>query len=237
MRSDNGTNKFLAYALIAGGVIVLAANMGWFGAVGQWVWALLFLAGGAAFLYYYTSDRQRWWLLIPGFALLATGLTMLMGNLGGPLFLALIGAAFLAVFFTDKSRWWALIPGGVLATLAVVNWVEIANPRYDAGWLFFLGLAATFGYLYMRPDGGERQLWAVWPALVGLAMALLGFVNTSVGGLVAPLALIGLGVYLFTRRPKTEEPPAGAQHEGSQKGHQEGSQLNDLEEHQQGGQP
>ena len=214
VNQETGTNKIWAYALIAFGALLLAANMGWFGAVSNWLWALLFLAGGAAFVYHYMINRERWWALIPGFAMVATGLTMLLGNAGGPIFLALIGAGFLVVFFTNKSRWWALIPGGVLATLAVVNWVEIANPRYDAGWLFFLGIAATFGYLYMRPDGGERQPWAVWPAVVGLGMALLGFVNTPVGGLVAPLALIGLGVYLFTKRPKSGEsqPP--------QEGHQ-----------------
>lgn len=206
MNQENGTSKIWAYALIALGALLLAANMGWFGAVSNWLWALLFMAGGAAFVYHYLNNRERWWALIPGFALVATGLTMLLGNAGGPIFLALIGAAFLAVFFTNKDRWWALIPGGVLATLAVVNWVELANPRYDAGWLFFLGIAATFGYLYRRPDGGERQPWAVWPAVVGLGMALLGFVNTPLGGLVAPLALIGLGVYLITRRGKPEEP-------------------------------
>ena len=161
MNQENGTSKIWAYALIALGALLLAANMGWFGAVSNWLWALLFMAGGAAFVYHYLNNRERWW---------------------------------------------ALIPGGVLATLAVVNWVELANPRYDAGWLFFLGIAATFGYLYRRPDGGERQPWAVWPAVVGLGMALLGFVNTPLGGLVAPLALIGLGVYLFTRRGKPEEP-------------------------------
>jgi hypothetical protein len=214
VNQENGTSKIWAYALIALGALLLAANMGWFGAVSNWLWALLFMAGGAAFVYHYLNNRERWWALIPGFALVATGLTMLLGNAGGPIFLALIGAAFLAAFLTNKDRWWALIPGGVLATLAVVNWVELANPRYDAGWLFFLGIAATFGYLYRRPDGGERQPWAVWPAVVGLGMALLGFVNTPLGGLVAPLALIGLGVYLITRRGKPEvpQPPqAGSQ--------------------------
>lgn len=209
MNNETGTNKIWAYALIAFGALLLAANMGWFGAVSNWVWALLFLAGGAAFVYHYMNNRERWWALIPGFAMVATGLTMLMGNAGGPIFLGLIGLAFIAVFTTNKERWWAVIPGGVLTTLAVVDWLEIANPRFDAGWVFFLGIALTFGFLYLRPDGGQVQRWAVWPAVVGLGMALLNFMSTSVGSLIAPLALIGLGVYLYTRRskPAEEQPP------------------------------
>lgn len=202
MNFADGSKKGWAYLLIAGGALLLAANMGWLGAMTGWLWGLLFLAGGGAFLYYFMQNRQHWWALIPGFALAATGLTTLLGAGGGPLFLALLGAGFLAVFLTNKERWWAVIPGGVLLTLALVDWVEVGAPGYDSGWLLFLGIAATFGFLYLRPDGGVKQRWAVWPAVAGLAMGLLGLLDTSMGGLLAPLALIGLGVYLFTRDSK-----------------------------------
>lgn len=200
MSNDTGKNRLWAYALIILGALLLAANLGWVGAMSNWVWALLFIGGGAAFLqHYFFKNRQAWWALIPGFALAATGLTMLLGNAGGPIFMALLAAGFLAVFLSNKQRWWAVIPGGILATLAVVDWLELVNPRLDTGWVFFLGVAATFGFLYFRPDGGARLNWAVWPAVAGLGVALLSFVSTSAGGIVAPLVLIGLGVYLFTR--------------------------------------
>lgn len=202
MSNENGKNRLWAYALIALGALLLAANLGWVGSVTNWMWGVLFIAGGALFLQHFARNRQDWWALIPGFALAATGLTMLLGNAGGPIFLLLMGLGFLTVFLTNKQQWWAVIPGGILTTLALVDWLQFANPRLETGWVFFLGVAATFGFLYLRPDGGTRHSWAVWPAVAGLGIALLNFVSTSAGGIVAPLALIGLGAYLFMRGKK-----------------------------------
>src|SRR5690554_6840515 len=156
------------------------------------------------------SSTEKTW----AYALIAFGALALAANLGwlgafgagGPIFLALLSAGFLALFATNRKRWWAVIPGGVLATLALVDWAELAAPRMETGWLFFLGVAATFGFLYLRPDGGARQRWAVWPAVAGVALAVLDFVSTSVGSLLAPIALIGLGAYLFTRGSKRTQP-------------------------------
>lgn len=149
------------------------------------------------------SNSEKTW----GYALIGFGALMLAANMGwlgafgagGPIFLALLSAVFLAVFVNDRKRWWAVIPGGILATLALVDWVELTVPRLETGWLFFLGVAATFGFLYLRPDGGARKRWAVWPAGVAVGIALLDLLETASGSVIAPLALIGLGVFLFTR--------------------------------------
>ena len=154
------------------------------------------------------SSTEKTW----AYALIAFGALALAANLGwlgafgagGPIFLALLSAGFLALFATNRKRWWAVIPGGVLATLALVDWAELAAPRMETGWLFFLGVAATFGFLYLRPDGGTRKRWAVWPAAIAVGIALLDLLETSSGGLVAPLALIGLGAFLFTRDSKKD---------------------------------
>ena len=85
---DRG-RSFWAYVLVAAGVVLLAANLGWFAGVGSWVWALLFLAGGAAFLYHYVNHREEWWALIPGSALAGIGVTVLAGDAGGPALVAI----------------------------------------------------------------------------------------------------------------------------------------------------
>lgn len=200
-----------AILLIAGGILLLAGNLGWFGWVGDWLWAVLFLGGGAAFLYRYSTDRKQWWPLIPGFALAAIGLAILLDDAAGPVFLGLIGLAFLSVYLTGRERWWAVIPAGVLLTLAVVALIEEAAPRVDAGWIFFLGLAATFGFLYYEPEGREKRRWALYPAVAALALALLTFLDTGAGGVVVPLALIAVGGYLIWRQGgggATQGPPS-----------------------------
>lgn len=196
---DRG-RSFWAYVLVAAGVVLLAANLGWFAGVGSWVWALLFLAGGAAFLYHYVNHREEWWALIPGSALAGIGVTVLAGDAGGPVFLGLLGAGFAAVYLSGRQRWWAVIPAGALLTLALVAWLEEVGPRIDAGWVFMLGLAATFGYLYLLPEGQGKQRWAVYPALAMAAIAVLACFDTSLGGIVGPLLLIGAGAYLIWRR-------------------------------------
>ena len=52
-----------AYLLIVGGLVLLAMQLGWLGWLSDWLWAAVFLAGGAAFAYQYRVDPQRWWEL------------------------------------------------------------------------------------------------------------------------------------------------------------------------------
>jgi hypothetical protein len=185
-----------AYALIALGVLFLATNFGWFNWLTSWLWTSLFILGGGAFLYVYYQDRSRWWALIPGFALLAIGVAALSGNAAGGFFLALLGAGFAAVYLSNRKRWWAIIPAGVLFTLALIAWFDTARPGADMGWLFFLGIAVTFGVLFFIP---ERQRWAIYPALGSLAFMLIILVS-QLGVWFVSLGLIIVGVYLVWRQ-------------------------------------
>src|SRR5690606_17328765 len=133
-----------AWLLIAGGLALLATQLGWVGRLNDWLWALLFLGGGAAFFYHFSTSRRDWWALIPAAALAAIGVSILGGAAGGADFLGVLGIGFALVYLTGHERWWAIIPAGVLITLAVVAWTDARFPRLDTGWLFFLGLAATF---------------------------------------------------------------------------------------------
>jgi hypothetical protein len=128
-------------------------------------------------------------------------LAAISGDLAGFYFLGSIGAGFIFTYLQERKHWWAVIPGGVLVTLGTIVAAEEIFPRWDAGGLFFAGLAATFGYLYAY----ERKRWAIYPAVALLVIGLLGLSFT--GGWVFPLLLIAVGFYALKRRenlsPKT----------------------------------
>lgn len=196
-----------AYLLIVGGLVLLAMQLGWLGWLSDWLWAAVFLAGGAAFAYQYRVDPQRWWALIPGAALAAIGVTFLTGAVGGAYFLGVLGLGFAAVYLTGRERWWAIIPAGVLLTLALVAWFDVRVPRMYTAWLFFLGLAATFGALYFLPEGQGRQRWAAYPALAALVVLAIVVLTGAVSGVVVPVALILVGAYLLLRRGSAPKDP------------------------------
>lgn len=192
------------WILVALGVLFLLQNMGL--QIAGWIWGSIFLAAGAGFIWYYQQNHSQWWPLIPGFALLGLGTLILFepilgSNLGGGIFLAAMGLGFAAVYFVRPDNWWALIPGGTLLTLGVVAGSGAQDNA--GGVLFFLGLAITFGVVFLV---GQR--WAVFPALACLALTLV--TATALQGLAAyifPLALLAVGVYLLMRRG----PRAGAE--------------------------
>lgn len=202
-RADRPT--LWAVLLIGLGVLFLAGNLGWLRGVDQWLWGLLFAAGGGLILAWFLREREQWWALIPSAALFGLSTAVLGGSSGGGLFLALLGAGFAAVYAVQRTRWWAIIPAGVLLTLGVVAWLDAFFPRFDGGWVFFLGLAATFGYLYRLPDREARQRWAIYPAAATLALALVILLSGTVTGVVIPLLLIAAGVYLIWQR--STRPP------------------------------
>ncbi len=200
--TNKSSNQSWAPILVFLGLLFLATNFGWFGWLTSWLWSLAFIAAGAAFLYVYYQNRERWWALIPGFALLAVGVAALSGNAAGGLFLALLGAGFAAVFFSNRTHWWAVIPAGGLLTLALIAWLGAMRPGWDIGWLFFSGIAATFGVLFFLPKGQGQQRWAIYPALGCLALVLLTFLSSNLGSIMISLALIIVGAFLFWRQGK-----------------------------------
>jgi len=204
----------LGMALIGVGVLFLLQNMGVLGAIAGLVWALLFAVGGAAFLMTFATAPARWWALIPGFALLSLGALIifqeltpaLAGTWGGALFLGGIGLGFCAVYLTGRERWWALLPGGVLLTLALVAGLPTGMHGPDLGWVFFLGLALTFGLIGSVPTPHGRMRWAFFPAAILLAMALLGMAFTGeVLGILWPAIMILAGLFLAFHAMRTPQ--------------------------------
>ena len=194
--------------LVLAGVLFLLQKLGVLEGVESWFFALLFAAGGAAFLYWFITDRKQWWAIIPGFVLLGLAAVIAIetlpledtGSIGGGVFLASIGLAFLVIYLVKRDFWWALIPAGVMITLGLVAGFSGVAKGDASGGIFFLGLAATFGVLYFLPTAKGPQKWAAIPALILAAMGLLLLLE-SVANLsfILPAALIVVGAYLLWR--------------------------------------
>ena len=172
--------------------------------------SLLFAAIGLSFLVIYATHRDFWWALIPGFTLLGLSalvfVSTLFPALAGPaasLFLAGIGLSFWAVYATNSERWWAIIPGGTMLTLAFIVAFTAFPGLSEGRWvpsILFLGLAATFGLLYLLPTPQNHPVWALWPASV---LAIMGLLMTAffgqMAGILWPLILIAAGAVVLLR--------------------------------------
>jgi hypothetical protein len=207
------TNSIAGLALAGAGILFLLQNLGLFGPAQAAIWTATFSISGLAFLVFFGRDRARWWALIPGFVLLSIGVLIGLDTFapwfdersGGALFLGGISLSFWAIYFADRERWWAVIPGGALLTLAVLTGLSTAMADEWLGGVFFLGLALTFGLVYLLPTSAGRNRWAIYPAAVLLVMALL--IMAAMGqviNLLWPIALILAGLYIAYRRLRVQ---------------------------------
>jgi hypothetical protein len=194
--------------LVMGGLLFLLQNLGILGPSATLLWAFLFLAAGAVFLYVFITSPARWWPIIPGLGLVSLAGLMALEELspaaaeiwGGSIFLGGLAVSFWVVYFLDRKSWWAVIPGGVLFTLAVVAYLGSAVGGMESGGVFFLGLGLTFGLLRFLPTGEGRQKWALIPAAVCLVLALLVLAQAAtILQYLWPVALIAGGLYLVLR--------------------------------------
>ncbi len=191
--------------LVLLGMLMLFERFGLFRGITTYFWGLLFLAGGAYFLYRFANNmRGEWWAVIPGSALIGIGLQSfvpgVLGDWSGFLFLGALGLGFFAVYFSDRERWWAIIPGGVLITLGLTAALSDVFGVSETGGFFFLGLGLTFLLVAVLAS-------LQWAWIPGVVMLVLGAVigTPFVGSLnyVWPAALILGGLLLifqFARR-------------------------------------
>jgi hypothetical protein len=193
-------NNLIGLILIAVGALALLGNFGWLGDMSTILFSVAMAVGGVYLIRYHVKNRQQFWASIVGFTLFGLALAAISEDLAGFYFLGSIGAGFIFTYLQERKHWWAVIPGGVLVTLGTIVAAEEIFPRWDAGGLFFAGLAATFGYLYAY----ERKRWAIYPAVALLVIGLLGLSFT--GGWVFPALLIAAGVYALSRSTKSVTP-------------------------------
>jgi len=194
--------------LIIVGILLLLQNLRVLEVVVALVWAVIFAAGGAIFLYMFLTNRRHWWAVIPGFTLLGLAALIALDQLlpeigdvlGGALFLGAIGLAFWVIYFLKREYWWAVIPGGVLFTLALIAGLSPVYEGPAMGGVFFVGLGLTFGLLYFVPTPHGRMKWALIPATVLVVMGVLTTAAATEGlGYLGGAVLILVGLYLLLR--------------------------------------
>ncbi len=181
-------------ALVLGGILMLLDQTGLLKGATNFFWAGILAIGAAIFLFWFFSDRTRWWAAIPGFTLAGLAAsTLLLDRLGwgGLAFLGGIGLGFWAIYLTGRERWWAIIPGGVLLTLGITAVMSDAFGVVDSGGVFFVGLGITFILVALL----AKMRWAYIPAAV---LLLLGFFLSFFFGtpFMGALQYIWIGVLL-----------------------------------------
>lgn len=207
--SDQSKRILLGVLLVlAGGVFLLQQLLDI--PIGGLFIALLFIVAGCVFLYFLLKDREKWWLVIPGFTLIGIGAIIAMdklfpqmaGRFGGSIFLAAVALSFLVVYILKPSQWWPIIPAGILITLALVSGLDLNNGTASGG-LLFLGIGSTFAALGLMPVG-KTEKWPWIPAGICLLLGLVLFASSGVlmrsaMGWVLALVLIAVGAYFVIR--------------------------------------
>jgi hypothetical protein len=116
----------------------------------------------------------------------------------GAIFLGLLGLSFWLIYITHRDNWWAIIPGGVLLTLAGVT--LIPDNSVLMGGAFFLGMAVTFGLVYILPKPAGKLKWALYPAGILFALGVLTTLGaTDLLTYIWPVALLIAGGYVIYR--------------------------------------
>ncbi len=198
--------------LLGLGAVTLGAELD---VQGELLGSLMLFSIGLPFLLIYLVQTARgqkdfWWALIPGGILIFMGLVVLAaarvpGEVIGTVMMWGIALPFVWVYLTDRPKnWWALIPGGVMLVIGAMPLLTLATDSPNIlGGVFFLGLGAVFGVIYVLNPTGNDRAWAIYPAAVLVA---IGVGIAILGQNWWPVVLIAIGVLMLVRtlRPRTD---------------------------------
>jgi hypothetical protein len=145
----------------------------------DWFWFAVLAIAAVWFLFWFFTDRTKWWAAIPGFTLLGMSASSLLLNRlgwGGLAFLGGAGVGFWAIYISQRRRWWALLPGGFLITLGATSAMTEAYNVVDTGGVLFMGFGLTFLLAALLAN----LRWAYIPSAALLVLAF--FVGTPFTG-------------------------------------------------------
>lgn len=145
-------------------------------------------------------NRMHWWLLIPAYGLIIAAVetaintmivpsvldggnmsTLLSAYSSGAGIMLMLSLPFFVVYILSKKNWWAFIPAGCLTSLALTLVTQTLFPNsHDSrvglyGGVLFLGIAITFGILWLRHKTQPTQ-WALYPTAGMFALAVLAYI-------------------------------------------------------------
>jgi len=170
---------------------------------GEWVGSVMLFSIALPFLLIYLVKRgDFWWALIPGGIMLFVAIIPILtlyvrGEAIGTFVLWAIALPFWVIYLIDRKNWWAIIPAGTLTVIGLMPLAALGNlPGQVIAGVFFFGLAAVFGLIYLLNLRDPQMLWAVYPAGVLLA---IGIGVMAFGQNWWPVVLIALGVLLLAR--------------------------------------
>lgn len=196
---------------ILAGVVAVADTV-----QGEWIAAIVMLGFAIPFFIVFLTDHSRWWALIPAFvftvvALIPPASTSLKGEyLGGMINIA-IGLPFLIAYLVSRKAWWAIIPAGAMISIGLmIIVIGILGGSASSGSIAvganFLGLAATFGLVWLRRDLYPAD-WAKYPTIVLAILSIFMFFNAANFNYAWPIILIAGGLlllYFGFRRKSTD---------------------------------
>jgi len=169
---------------------------------------------GIALISFYFSESRKPVLLILGGVLGTIGLTVVVSSLqmipyayrvgiSWTVFLWGLAAIFLLVFFINRSQLWSILVGGLFFIIGLVVglntfiWISDGNL-----WgIFLAGLGILFGLFFFSDQTRGRTVWAKYPAIgfISLAILVLYFQNEDqlIIRLILPVGLMLLGSYFL----------------------------------------
>ena len=192
-------NILWGVALILGGGLFLAQNLGYFDRFSPQFWMAAF--AGASLLFfasYFLSGIRHWGWLFPASMSAALALTIGLSEAGftdaaiGAPILASIALPFVVAFaLNPRQHWWALIPAWVMAVLTLIVLATARLPGEFIPALVLFGIALPFLVVYLVD---RSRWWALIPAgilgSIGLSLLLSSievfgtYWNTLIGALM-----------------------------------------------------
>lgn len=198
---------WLPAVLIGLGIVSLLDRLGWVGGRGGWVWGLVLLVAGAAFIAAHLRGPKLWWAIFPGLAFIAVAVATFAGSWGGLLLLLVVGVVLLAYYLKRGGQWWTLVGAGAFLSLALQATIERIAPRAETSWLLFVGLGATLAVVYFRREQAAPG-WTLTGAIAFIAMALVSLLaGKAVGITIAISMMLAGGLVLWRQRSAPLEQP------------------------------